>query len=315
LVDTIIRDLPVPIIIVRKVFDPTTYRERRQVVDGQQRLRTMFGFYDSTLLSDYSEERDDFKIRRIHNKDLAGKRFEDLSVEHKAAIVNYEFSVHTLPSGTTDREVLEIFSRLNSSGVGLRDQELRNAEFTGAFKTLVYNLGLENLDRWRIWNVLSEMEIARMDEAEMISDLIMLMINGLEGKKQSAITKFYETYEESFEPSEQVYQRFGEVLERIESTIGNILPDSTLSRKTIFPLVYAFYYDMMYGLGSDMKMTKAQDTPDIAISMIAINAALSGDDQALPSVVSKALRGSTNSLVSRQGIHNFFKTVYDDIRR
>lgn len=313
LVDTVVKDLPVPIVILRKVFDPSTYREKREVVDGQQRLRTLLGFVDKSLLPDYDEGRDDFKIRRIHNHDLAGKRFDDLTSEQKMSIINYEFSVHTLPSGTTDREVLEIFSRLNSTGVGLKEQELRNAKFTGAFKSLVYAISLENLERWRTWGVFNEGEIARMDEAEMTSDVIMMMIMGLSGKKQSAIDKFYEEHEEAFELSDVVYDRFGMVMERIEVTIGSILPESQLARKTIFPLVFAFYYDIMYGLGSEMINRVPNETSRAQEALQKAGSDLKSDQQ-LPDVVSKALRGSTNSLVSRQGLLDFLRTTYDTTR-
>lgn len=313
LVDTVVKDLPVPIVILRKVFDSKTYREKREVVDGQQRLRTLLGFVDSNLLPDYDEARDHFKIRKIHNAELAGKRFADLTDDLKLAILNYEFSVHTLPSGTTDREVLEIFSRLNSTGVGLKDQELRNAKFTGAFKSLVYDIGLENLERWRTWGVFNENEIARMDEAEMTSDVIMLMIRGLDGKKQWAINKFYEEHDEAFEPAEVVYERFGKVMERIETTIGSLIPESQLARKTIFPLVFAFYYDLMYGLGTPMNHASPNDTPHVREAMETAGAALKAD-QGLPDVVSKALRGSTNSLVSRQGLLDFLRATHDAAR-
>jgi uncharacterized protein with ParB-like and HNH nuclease domain len=91
----------------------------REVVDGQQRLRTLFSYIDSSLLKDYKKERDEFEIESDHNPDLAGKTFSQLSNDLKQRILDYQFSVQILPTGIDDREVLQIFARLNATGVKL----------------------------------------------------------------------------------------------------------------------------------------------------------------------------------------------------
>lgn len=42
LVDTVYRGLPVPLIFLRERLDLSTMRTKREVIDGQQRLRTLF---------------------------------------------------------------------------------------------------------------------------------------------------------------------------------------------------------------------------------------------------------------------------------
>jgi len=117
-IDTIARGLPVPIIILReKRSDVSRLEPVREVVDGQQRLRTIFSYIDPNLLNDYDPKKDAFLIRPEHNEDLAGRSFASLPKEIQQSILDYEFSVHILPAGTDDREVLGIFARLNSTGV------------------------------------------------------------------------------------------------------------------------------------------------------------------------------------------------------
>ena len=134
LIDTIAQGLPIPIIFLReRLSDLGSLEPKREVVDGQQRLRTLISYIEPTLLDDYNPSRDDFKVKAVHNEDLAGLGFADLSTELQQRILNYEFSVHVLSSGVDDREVLSIFARMNSTGTKLNPQELRNAQYHGAF--------------------------------------------------------------------------------------------------------------------------------------------------------------------------------------
>src|SRR5437870_9220879 len=60
LVDTVVRGLPTPLIFIREKIDPDTLRPLREVIDGQQRLRTLIGFIDEQALPDFDAERDRF---------------------------------------------------------------------------------------------------------------------------------------------------------------------------------------------------------------------------------------------------------------
>ena len=179
LIDTIIRGLPIPIIFIReRKTDLKTLEPKREVVDGQQRLRTLFAFINPSLLDDYNPSRDDFKIKKTHNKELANLAFNDLNNNIKQSILDYEFSVHVLPSSVDDREILQIFARMNSTGVKLNPQELRNAEYFGEFKTSVYSQAFKSLNRWREWKIFTEDNISRMYEVELTSELYILIFNG-----------------------------------------------------------------------------------------------------------------------------------------
>lgn len=55
LIDTVVRGLPMPIIILREQTNLETLEPLREVVDGQQRLRTMISFIEPELLKDFGE--------------------------------------------------------------------------------------------------------------------------------------------------------------------------------------------------------------------------------------------------------------------
>src|SRR4051812_6835896 len=208
LVDTVVRGLPTPVIFIRDRVDLETQRTVREVVDGQQRLRTLIGFIDPRALPDFDEKRDWFDVKRNHNKAIAGKRFSQLGDEYQGQILGYEFSTHTLPSSMDDRAVLQMFARLNSTGVKLNGQELRNAEYFGIFKGLMYELAYEQLERWRGWRIFSEDDIARMREVELVSDLSKNMIDGVSGKSQKALDDLYAKYDETFSGVRALARRF-----------------------------------------------------------------------------------------------------------
>lgn len=100
----------------------------REIVDGQQRIRTVLSYISLNLIENPKKE-DGFTVQYNHNPDLAGKSFSELPEEIRQRILDYEFSVHILPASIDDREVLQIFARLNATGSKLNDQELRNSEY------------------------------------------------------------------------------------------------------------------------------------------------------------------------------------------
>ncbi len=147
LIDTLLRGYPIPVIYLQNKPDQKTLRNVRHVVDGQQRLRTILAFVDPKSLVDFGAS-DKFTISRAHNRELGGASFSKLPQELQDRLTTTEISVHILPADLPDRTLLELFARLNSTGERLNDQELRNAEFHGAYKSLAYQLANDNLDVW-----------------------------------------------------------------------------------------------------------------------------------------------------------------------
>ena len=193
LIDTIVRGLPIPILFIRdRPADLNNFEPIREVVDGQQRIRTVISYIAPNLLEDFDESRDLFTVSRLHNKELAGKKFEQLSDDIKRRILDYEFSVHVLQPGTDDREVLQIFARLNSTGTKLNPQELRNAEYFGEFKTSMYETAFRHFSRWIAWEVFSEDNISRMDEVEFTSEFTIYMLQGISAKSKPMLNGIYE---------------------------------------------------------------------------------------------------------------------------
>jgi hypothetical protein len=292
--DTLIRGLPVPIVFVREKLNVQTLRTVREIVDGQQRLRSVFAFIDPSSLKNYKRERDDFTLMKTYSPDYPGLGFGDLPKEVREEILGYQFSVDVLPRNADDAAVLNIFKRLNSTGVRLNDQELRNAEYFGEFSASVYDMALNNLGRWRKWSLFTEDAIARMEEAEFVSELYVLMHQGIFGRNKSVLDSYYKANDEEFASRKICEKRLSTVLNIIESHFGEEVKSSVFQKRTLFFVLFAAIYDYSYGLPSPLKTKLAILPPKGLVKKLTqISADLSAD-KAPTRVLEAAARRTTH---------------------
>jgi uncharacterized protein with ParB-like and HNH nuclease domain len=234
LIDTILRHLPMPKLYMRQEIDDAG-RTIREIVDGQQRIRTVLSYL-----------KNGFPVMQVHGGDEFGtKYYSDLSSEVKKQFIEYEFAVDLL-IGATEPETLDIFARLNTYGVRLNKQELINAKYFGYFKTTVYKLGYEFYSFWVDNSILSEKEIARMLEAELTSELVIAMLSGIQSRK--VVEQYYRKYDDEFSNQKTIMERFRNCMDRIGEIMGSRLSSSNFSSKHLFYSLYCSLFDLMYGL-------------------------------------------------------------------
>jgi hypothetical protein len=262
LIDTIVRGLPIPIIFLREQkTDLDSLEPNREVVDGQQRIRTLLSFIQPILIKGFDPAKDGFTIKKTHNKELADKPFKDLPPGVRQSILDYQFSVHILPSSVDDREVLQIFARMNSTGLKLNSQELRNAAYFGELKTSMFAISAEQLPRWRKWRIFTEAQISRMHEVEITSEFAQFMIKGVVGKTQNAIDKLYGDFDETWPQRHEVERRFRHCMEEIDNTVGAELANTAFRNRAGFHALFCAIYDAAFGEGSALTKAKADPLP------------------------------------------------------
>ena len=236
LIDTMIKSKPIPKIFIRSTTDPNTRITVREVVDGQQRLRSILEFIN-----------DGFRVSKVHNKEFGGQLFSELPSEVQRDFLNYELAVDLLID-LEDKDVLDIFARLNAYSVKLNRQELLNAKFFGEFKTLVYNLSYEYTKFWSDNGIFSNNNVMRMQEAALTSDIIASMAEG-ELVDSKNMEKVYKKYDESFERYQEISDSFMWIMDYIGTLFkdGN-LKESSFSRQPLFFSLFMCIYHMNYGL-------------------------------------------------------------------
>lgn len=102
---------------------------KKIVVDGKQRLSTLFDFMN-----------DKFPLSNLNIiKDAKGK-FSDLEGSQQSKIEDYQLEINVIKASTPERVMLDIFDRINRGGTTLNNQEMRNALYQGKSTILLKEL-------------------------------------------------------------------------------------------------------------------------------------------------------------------------------
>ncbi|MBC8535830.1 DUF262 domain-containing protein [Feifania hominis] len=245
LIDTILRDKPLPKIFIRSITDPKTRTTLREIVDGQQRTRAILSFVH-----------DGFRVSKVHNEEYGGLKYSELPEQVQAEFLKYEISVDLLLD-LDDRDVLDIFARLNTYSIALNKQELINAKYFGYFKQFVYKLAGDYLTFWKENGIFTDRRIMRMAEVELVTDLVIAILDGIQSHKSAE--KYYQLYDESFDARKQVEERFHATIDLIGNLFDNGLGDTAFRNVPIFYSMFLALYHMNYGI-------KGLDAPRCAIT-------------------------------------------------
>jgi Protein of unknown function DUF262 len=233
-IDTLLRGMPVPPVYMRLSQSEKKDKVVREVIDGQQRISAVTAYM-----------RDDYALSNSLTGPWKGKRFSQLTPSEQDDIRNYPFNAESF-QGIGDSEVLEIFSRLNTYSVPLNKQELRNGKFFGHFKQAAYLVAYEHLEFWRSNKIFTERGIARMEEAELVSELLAAAIDGLQNGKKT-LDNFYSQYDESFKEKNDLLKRFRQTIAEISESI-EALADTEFHRPPLFYTLFCAVYHFKYGL-------------------------------------------------------------------
>ena len=139
LIESFLLGLPVPGIFV--------YRERltekQLVIDGQQRLRSIFGFFEGKL-----PDGGDFFLKGVDPL-WEGNSIDKLTDAERIRLRDSVLRVMVVEQidPHDDTSIYHIFERLNTGGTGLTPQEVRNCTFHGPFNDLLHELNQNTL--WR----------------------------------------------------------------------------------------------------------------------------------------------------------------------
>lgn len=129
LIESILLRIPLPVFYVASDQD-----ENWRVVDGLQRLTTIYDFIN--VNSQYS-----FRLQGLeYLTPYEGASFSELPRSIKRRIDETELNVNVIESGTPETVMFNIFRRLNTGGITLNSQEIRNALHPGPVRDFLKNL-------------------------------------------------------------------------------------------------------------------------------------------------------------------------------
>jgi hypothetical protein len=205
-IDTVLLEYPAPAIFLFEEIHPTGTIEYR-VVDGKQRLSTIFEFLEN-----------EFPVyEKAEISSLQGLFFSDFSEETNRKFWGYDFPVEYLPSN--DESIINnIFNRINKNVAKLTAQELRHARFDGPFISTAEELSRKiekifpnNFPR------IGPTSRKKMKDVELVADLLLLIENGPQGYNQVELDREFSERDLEWEKEDEVLSKFNETLNKLKN--------------------------------------------------------------------------------------------------
>ena len=218
LIDSILKNFPMPPIFLHEHIDDVTGITVFDVIDGKQRLSSIIAFIKNEICLPENFSEDGFgddKLNGLYFRDLESIELR----EWKKAFWRYEITIEYVD---TDENIIvnNIFDRLNRNGEPLTYQELRKAKYNQADLYELVSF-FASIDFWKI--NLSRLKINRYDDVEFVSELLFLLLEEeINESNRNIIDDLYEKYCNSKKDyikdnKEKIKNNFIEITSIIES--------------------------------------------------------------------------------------------------
>lgn len=217
LIESILLGFPISKIYLHSITDLKSRKTIKEIVDGQQRSRAIYDFfYDQFNLSSHLE-----------TAELKELTYSQLPEEWQSRFISYSISIDLFLSATPD-EVVQVFRRMNSYTVPLNPEELRNAEYQGAFKWFIYeksrkyDLSLTELGTF------GSKGLVRMQDLKLYTEILHALEHGITTTNRKALDSLYKAYDKEFPKAEDFGTALDFAFDRI--TAMQYLKGSNISK-------------------------------------------------------------------------------------
>ncbi len=248
LIESILKGYAIP-----NIFLFEKKKNEFEMVDGQQRTRTIIGFIDKQF------------------KTADGKYFDEN--KHESVFSNYRIPITIIEKIKTDESIEEFYTLVNKAGVHLNRPELKKAEFFDTnFLQLITELA-DNSD-FQGLDIFTEASTKRMNDIDFVSELVTYLIEGNSDKKLSVDRAFeddittseYKKLKKEFLKVISVFKKFDSrfPLKKTRykqrndfyTLFGLIHSNSTLSDKTLL-----YFYDLLLKFNDDISPSNEKCEP------------------------------------------------------
>lgn len=184
-IDTILNGYIFPKVYFYQVFDKARKKVIREIVDGQQRLTTIRSFLN-----------DEFTLS-IRSAKFQGKKFSELDEDLQQQFLTYSVEVDIIHSAE-QTDLLAMFTRMNAYTAPLNPAEKRHAQYEGPFKWFIIESTAEVGVRLTEFGVLTSKQAIRMRDAEFLTELSIVLQQGIVNKSESSLDQIYRQFNHEF---------------------------------------------------------------------------------------------------------------------
>lgn len=256
LIESLLLGIPIP-----SLFMATNPDSSWDVVDGLQRVTSIVNFIgDEQELKDVPIEFKHLKLAGLEKLDsMNGISYQDLPKSLQLMLITRPIRVTVLNDRSDFGVRYDLFERLNTGGIVLHEQEIRNCIFKGEFNDFINELGEYEAFR----NVVKMTDNAARNRS--YEELVLRFFAYYEDKEEfvHSVKGFLNAYMEkktkSFKNRSQLKRIFTETFDLLDTSLpGGIVRGA---RKNITPIV--LYEAISVGLALAISSKKAINTESL----------------------------------------------------
>ena len=238
LIDSIIKNFPMPPVFLHEFIDQKTGKTKYDVIDGKQRLTSIFHFIngDIALPEDCSEDGYCSSI-------VDGSTFQDWDkkefAEVKKNFWQYSLGVVFIDVDEEEETINDVFDRLNRNGEPLTAQEFRKAQYvsTPLYKVLE-KLPLEKpMDK-----LLFRLDSNRYEDVEFCSELLFSLVeNKAVDSNKKSLDGLYKKYCDKNTLNEEEIEFYYKSYKAACNTLNELLSGFDMYYKNSVSHLYALW--------------------------------------------------------------------------
>jgi hypothetical protein len=244
LIESFLIDLPIPVIYLA-----VNQEEKYEVIDGLQRLTSVFDFFDNK-----------YQLTGLEIKeDLNDCQFNDLPERLQDKLWDSTLRTFELSANTPKHLMFLIFERLNTGGVKLNEMEIRNCLYRGKLNDLIKELAL--LDKFKECVNQKNIHKRMKDRSHILRFLAFYQMMYLKAKKglKAFFNEFCDTYRNPGEEKLNEFRnQFKKAIKAAYTIFGNrgfrLTSKSRSANASVFQVICVSFTD--YDLGA---LTRSAD--------------------------------------------------------
>lgn len=257
LLSSLFNGIPIPAIIFHRHFDAKRNKDIHDVLDGKQRIETIFHFIELIEIKDEKELWVEFVDPHTNKKDYLsynGLKLKKVNKKYENILEkfwNYELPVIEYGGDLNDffgRNVasMEVFVRINSTGSPLKKHEVRHAKYSGPFFELGDKLERKYTKLFKSWRIVSNTDVARYTLHEFILELCTAINISNYSDRRKELDRMLSQIKWNTKEATKIERKFNKVI----SWIKDIFPQYSIQytrfkNKTDFYSLFVVLYKLI----------------------------------------------------------------------